>query len=182
MPVAALLGAFWALPFVWRRDYMNDMGWEKIQPWSNYPLWSTDWWGRVGDSLWPWDLRVAWLLALVGIVGGIAGRKRPHLFLGIMTALAGVAFVLLPQSRLWNARLLPFYYLGIYLLAALGIVEIVRSLVLRFADSRPVVAQQRDPGRSRGGCARRPRVGRPRRCGRCPSVTPMPRTATTGWG
>ena len=141
VPVAALLGAFWALPFVWRRDYMNDMGWEKIQPWSNYPLWSTDWWGRVGDSLWPWDLRVAWLLALVGIVGGIAGRKRPHLFLGIMTALAGVAFVLLPQSRLWNARLLPFYYLGIYLLAALGIVEIVRSLVLRFADSRPVVAQ-----------------------------------------
>jgi hypothetical protein len=141
VPVAGLIGAFWALPFVWRRDYMNDMGWEKIQPWSAYPLWSTDWWGRVGDSLWPWDLRVAWLLALVAVAGGIAGRKRPHLFLAIMTVMAGVAFVLLPQTRLWNARLLPFYYLGIYLLAALGIVEIARALALRFALDRPAVRQ-----------------------------------------
>jgi hypothetical protein len=136
-PVAGLLGAFWALPFVWRRSYMNDMGWEKIQPWSNHGLWTTDWWARVGDSLWPWDNRVAWLLALVAVAGGIAGRKRPHLFLTIMTVLAGVAFVLLPQGRLWNARLLPFYYLGTYLLAALGVVEIARALAARLAANRP---------------------------------------------
>jgi hypothetical protein len=136
-PVAALLGAFWALPFAWRRDYMNDMGWEKIEPWSQYGLWTTDWWARVGDSLWPWDNRVAWLLALIAVAGGVAGRKRPHLFLAAMTVLAGVAFVLLPQGRLWNARLLPFYYLGTYLLAALGVVEVVRALAARFAGDRP---------------------------------------------
>lgn len=136
-PVAALLGAFWALPFVWRRSYMNDMGWEKVQPWTSYPLWSTDWWGRVGDSLWPWDLRLAWVLALVAVVGGIAGRKRPHLFLGAMVVATGVAFVLLPQGRLWNARLLPFYYLCVYLLAALGVAEIVRALVDRLAGPHP---------------------------------------------
>ena len=136
-PVAGLLGAFWALPFAWRRSYMNDMGWEKIQPWSNHGLWTTDWWARVGDSLWPWDNRVAWLLALVAVAGGIAGRKRPHLFLTIMTVLAGVAFVMLPQGRLWNARLLPFYYLGTYLLAALGVVEIARALAARLAANRP---------------------------------------------
>ncbi len=147
-PVAGLLGAFWALPFVWRRSYMNDMGWEKIQPWSNYGLWTTDWWARVGDSLWPWDNRVAWLLALVGVAGGIAGRKRPHLFLAIMTVLAGVAFVLLPQGRLWNARLLPFYYLCTYLLAALGVVEVVRALVARFAARPP-----RDPAHGAAGGA-----------------------------
>ena len=67
VPVAGLLGAFWALPFAWRRNYMNDMGWEKIQPWKAFPLWSTDWWGRVGDSLWPWDMRIFWLLALIGL-------------------------------------------------------------------------------------------------------------------
>ncbi len=79
----------------------------------------------------------AWLLALVGVAGGIAGRKRPHLFLTIMTVLAGVAFVLLPQGRLWNARLLPFYYLGTYLLAALGVVEIARALAARFVGRPP---------------------------------------------
>ena len=136
-PVAGLLGAFWALPFVWRRDYMNDMGWEKIEPWTAFPQWSAGWWARVGDSLWPWDLRVFWLLALVGVAGGLAGRKRPHLFLAAMTVLAGMAFVLLAQGRLWNARLLPFYYLGIYLLAALGVVEVVRALAARLAPDRP---------------------------------------------
>jgi hypothetical protein len=138
-PVAAALAAFWALPFAWRRDYMNDMGWEKVQPWRSYPLWSRHWWGRVGDSLWPWDLRWAWLLALVAVVAGIAGRKRPHLWLSTMTVLSGVAFVLLPQGRLWNARLLPFYYLGIYLLAALGVVELVRALARRLAPDREPV-------------------------------------------
>jgi hypothetical protein len=137
VPVAGLLGAFWALPFAWRRDYMNDMGWEKLQPWASYPQWSLDWWARVGDSLWPWDTRVAWLLALIGIAGGIAGRKRPHLFLTIMGIALGVAFVVLPQGRLWNARLLPFYYLCTYLLAALGVVEVVRALADRFWFERP---------------------------------------------
>ena len=139
VPVAGMLGAFWALPFAWRRDYMNDMGWEKIQPWAAHPQWSVDWWARVGDSLWPWDLRWAWLLALVGLAGGVAGRKRPHLFLAAMAVIAGLAFVLLPQGRMWNARVLPFYYLSIYLLAALGATEVVRSLTVRFADRRPAV-------------------------------------------
>jgi len=139
VPIAGLLGAFWALPFAWRRAYMNDMGWEKLQPWAVYPQWSLDWWARVGDSLWPWDLRVAWLLAIVGLAGGIAGRKRPHLFLAAMILITGVAFVLLPQGRLWNARLLPFYYLCIYLLAALGVVEVVRAVAGRVAPDRPGV-------------------------------------------
>ena len=52
----ALLGAFWALPFVWRRAYMNDMGWEKIQPWSHYRALVHRLVGAgSGDSLWPWD-------------------------------------------------------------------------------------------------------------------------------
>jgi len=135
-PVAGLLGAFWALPFAWRRDYMNDMGWEKLQPWTAHPQWSWDWWARVGDSLWPWDNRVAWLLALIGVAGGVAGRKRPHLFLAAMGVLTGIAFVVLPQGRLWNARLLPFYYLCTYLLAALGVVEVARALTERFLRHR----------------------------------------------
>jgi 6-pyruvoyl-tetrahydropterin synthase related domain len=135
-PVAAALTAFWALPFAWRRDYMNDMGWEKIQPWAAHGLWSTAWWGRVGDSLWPWDLRWAWALAIVAVIVGVVDRKRPHLVLGAMTVLSGVAFVLLPQGRLWNARLLPFYYLGIYLLAALAVVEIARAVARRLGEER----------------------------------------------
>jgi hypothetical protein len=30
VPVAGLLTAFWVVPFWWRRDYVNDMGWERL--------------------------------------------------------------------------------------------------------------------------------------------------------
>ena len=70
-----------------------------------------------------------------------------------MTVLIGVAFVLLPQGRLWNARLLPFYYLCIYLLAALGVVEIVPSA------GRPLLGRAARPAAAavlRRGARRRP--------------------------
>jgi len=130
-PVAAALTAFWTLPFAWRRAYMNDMGWEKLQPWTPYGLWDHHWWGELGKHLWPWDLRFVWALALIGLLAGVVERRRPHLFLGAMAVLTGIAFVLLPQGRLWNARLLPFYYLCLYLLAGLAVVEVGRILARR---------------------------------------------------
>ncbi len=150
VPVAGLLGAFWALPFAWRRDYMNDMGWERSDPWSQHSFWSWDWWSAVGQQmdpggsgkyvgLWPWDLRWAWLLAIIGLAGGVAGRKRPHLFLGATGVIMALAYVYLPQGRMWNVRVLPFYYLCLYLLAALGVVEVVRALSARFVGHRPEV-------------------------------------------
>jgi hypothetical protein len=49
-------------------------------------------------------------------------------------------FVYAPQGRLWNARLLPFYYLLLYLLAAVGIAELGRLLSALFARdvNRPI--------------------------------------------
>jgi hypothetical protein len=38
-----------------------------------------------------------------------------------------------PEGRLWNARLLPFYYLCIYLLAAVGVAEVGRTLAVLIA-------------------------------------------------
>src|SRR3546814_14798608 len=38
--------------------------------------------------------------------------------------------VVAPQGRLWNARLLPFYYLSLYMLAAIGVAEVGRTLAV----------------------------------------------------
>ena len=127
LPVAGLLSAFWVLPFFLQRGYMNDMGWEK----------------KVGDAL--ADLLflrseldpqlvdhpgIRWLV--VGAVGGLAlslfTRNRTGVFLGCSAVLSGLAFWLLPEGRLWNARLLPFYYLSLYLLVAVGVAELGRVL------------------------------------------------------
>ena len=45
----------------------------------------------------------------------------------VSTVAVGVAFVVVPEGRLWNGRLLPFYYLSALLLAALAVSEVVRA-------------------------------------------------------
>jgi hypothetical protein len=120
LPVAGLLAAFWVLPFFARRAYMNDMGWEKLHNFK--------------ELLWPHDLRWALGLAVVGAVLSVLLGRRAGIFLLLLTAIIGVAVVLLPQGRLWNARLLPFWFLGVFFLAALAVAEIgsaVATLVAR---------------------------------------------------
>ena len=55
-------------------------------------------------------------------------RRRAAIALAMTTLAFGAAFVLMPlvlgEYRLWNARLLPFWFLGAYLLAAYAVSEI----------------------------------------------------------
>lgn len=130
-PVGGLLTAFWVLPFWWRRDYVNDMGWERL-PEAGAEL-SEAGQTMAGDqsSVWyylfpPSGLRWIMIAALVGVAVSIIRRYRIGLVLALAWAGVAAAFVILPQYRLWNARLLPFQYLVVSLLAAIGIGELVR--------------------------------------------------------
>jgi len=79
-----------------------------------------------------WGGTVFFILAAVGVVLSLVMVVRSGIWLTALTAIAAVAFVLMPQDRFWNARVLPFYYLGIYLLAAVGVTLLLRSVVLVF--------------------------------------------------
>jgi hypothetical protein len=108
--VGGLLAGFWVVPFLLRLPYTNDMGWEKILTYRH--------------TLFPSNLR--WLFALAGL-GGAASlllQRRIGIFLTIMAVTSGLAFVWAPQSRLWNARLLPFWFLCLYLLAGVLVSEV----------------------------------------------------------
>ncbi|MEL7209163.1 MAG: hypothetical protein AAGK32_13180, partial [Actinomycetota bacterium] len=132
-PIAGLLSAFWVLPFLLRRSYLNDMGWEKIQPWSDDSLWSRAWWGDLGKHLWHEDIRWFVAFAVIGGIVAVVERSRFGAFLAIMAVGFAAAFVLAPQGRLWNARLLPFYYLMVYLLAGYAASELCRAVARQFA-------------------------------------------------
>jgi hypothetical protein len=58
----------------------------------------------------------------------LAWKRRGGLFLALLGSLTAVAVVVLPQGKLWNARLLPFWFLILYLLAALGVAELGRTI------------------------------------------------------
>jgi hypothetical protein len=158
----SLLTSFWALPFYANRKYMTDMGWEKI---TNYLQLLFP--GRIGDRfahLWngvntalggtshhvvdgavkmagsevPADMTWVIALAAVGVGTSIAFRRRFGLWLTATAGVLAVAVAVAPQGRLWNARLLPFWYLLLYFLAAVAVVELVSAVaVLVSRDGNP---------------------------------------------
>jgi hypothetical protein len=109
LAVSALLAAFWSFPFLIRLPYANNMGWEKITQYST--------------NLFPQNIRWVVVLAATGAILSVVFRRRTGLFFFGMATIAGVLFVMAPEGRLWNARVLPFYYLSHYLLAGVAVTE-----------------------------------------------------------
>ena len=126
--ISGLLAAFWLIPFRMGGAYQTDMHYEK-RPTGKTPD------DRRTDSYWEmlfpqstfWD-RTIMILAIVGFLDAMYRRTRAGTFLGLMTVGYGTWAYLWPQSILWNARLLPFMYLTRYMLAAMGVVAVVRYI------------------------------------------------------
>ncbi|MDP6286743.1 MAG: hypothetical protein QF548_02525 [Acidimicrobiales bacterium] len=139
--VSGLCAAFWVLPFWWRRDHLNDMAWHKLTRFRSY-LWDR---GDLAADFLSNDppLQPAIVLAVVGLVLSVAFRRRFGFVLAGSAVLLGLAFVHLPEGRLYNGRILPAYYLSIYLLAAVALSEGLRLAgrlldgVRRSATGRP---------------------------------------------
>jgi len=131
----ALIAAFWSVPFAMRLGYANNMGWEKITQYST--------------NLFPENKVWLWLvLAPAGAICAIALRRRVGLFLVAMATISGALFVLAPAGRLWNARVLPFWFLSLYLLAGVAVAEIGPALGRILAndpDSPSLLARRLTP-------------------------------------
>jgi hypothetical protein len=108
--VGGLLSGFWVVPFLMRLAYTNDMGWEKLTAY--------------GKELFPHQTHVLLALAAVGAFLAIARWSRFGLWATAMAGLSAIGFILAPQSRLWNARLLPSWFFCLYLLAGVAAAEL----------------------------------------------------------
>ena len=130
------LMCWWILPFALRIPMMNDMGWEKKTNFVNMLLQRNNLDPQLVNAP---PIGVIALLALLGLFMSIVWRRRGGVFLAMVAGVAAAAFVLMPQGRIWNARLLPFWYLSLYLLAAVGVAEFGRALatVLARDPDRP---------------------------------------------
>lgn len=129
--VGAMLASWWLVPFVLRMGYMNDMGWEKMQPLRDSSgqlvASAVELYGEkiytYADALFPNAMLSIVVLATVGALLSLIFRRRIGIFFTVLTAIWGAAYVLAPQGRLWNARFLPFWFFCLYMLAALAIAE-----------------------------------------------------------
>ncbi|MCC6434952.1 MAG: hypothetical protein IT196_07990 [Acidimicrobiales bacterium] len=117
--LGAMVTGFWALPFVKNHAYFNDMGWERIQ--------------KYGEHLGPAkSLTTVWYavfaLCVIAVVLSIVDRVLIGGFLASAALTMGILFAAWPDTQMWNARFLPFYYLSLYLLAAVGLSLFVKVL------------------------------------------------------
>ncbi len=112
--VGALLTAFWAVPLVATFAYTANMRYEKLTWYLDY--------------LFPAELWWVYALAAIGVVVALVRRDRAVLTLVALTGAFALIFRVWPELHAWNLRFLPFWYLGLFLLAAAGVAELVRGI------------------------------------------------------
>jgi hypothetical protein len=111
--VGALLTAFWTVPLLATFGYTANMRYEKLTWYLDY-LFPGELWWVIG-------------LAGVGAAIGLVRRDRAIVTLLLLTVTFAVVFRLWPELHAWNLRFLPFWYLGLFLLAAAGVAEMARG-------------------------------------------------------
>ena len=117
--VGGLLTAAWSLPLLASFGYTANMRYEKLTDYVTY-LFPT-----AGSSVGPFPPFMWWVLALAGagVIAGVGLARRATIVVAITTAIFGAVFVLWPELHAWNLRFLPFWYLGLGLLAATAVGE-----------------------------------------------------------
>ncbi len=112
--LAFCLSAFWALPFILRINYTAHFAWTQL---TGYGV------------LFPEELRPYLPFTLVGLGAAVLRGERRVLLFAWPGTVAVAVFALMeryfPKASLWNARMLPFIYLCMLLVAAYGAAVVV---------------------------------------------------------
>jgi hypothetical protein len=108
------LSAWWLWPFGSTQGLTNPMGYTNDDTGSLHVVASTLGWfnssgGKGGDQ---WII----IMALVALVVALVVRSKVGMLLSLITVGSFAAYLIDPQSAIWNERLVPFFFLGIYLL------------------------------------------------------------------
>jgi hypothetical protein len=109
------LSAWWLLPFATTQSLSDSLGYSNVPVSTLRSIFSTLGWynatgGAAGDR---------WVIVLCGvaIVVAFIVRDRLGMVLATLSVLSFWAFVLDPQSAIWNQRLIPFWFITIHLSA-----------------------------------------------------------------
>ena len=125
------LSAWWLFPFATSQSLSDSLGYTNVDVSNLHAIFSTLGWfnangGAAGDR---WVI----VLGAVAIVVAFAVRDRLGMVLATLTVLSFWAFVLDPQSAIWNQRLIPFWFITIHLVAG----WLVGYLAWRWANRVP---------------------------------------------
>jgi len=110
----ALLTAAWSLPLVTSFGYTANMRYTRISEYVTYLFPPYFWW--------------VFALALVAVVAGAIRRDRGVFVILTLSVTFALVFRFWPEAHAWNLRFLPFWYLGLFLLAGIGAAELAHAV------------------------------------------------------
>ena len=117
--VGFALSAFWAVPFLVDLKWSAKMAWTQLHSFH--------------DLLPTAVLPIAGL-ALLGMVYAATRKDKRLLPLAWITFVTLVLIYVLPTGRLWNARVMPFFWFSLHLWAAYALVWLVRPFTVAISD------------------------------------------------
>ena len=101
--IGLLLSGFWLVPFGLEHAYTTSMGYTNVEGWAQY--------FREADA---WAL----VIAGIGVLLAFWLRSRFGIALTILGIASALATAVDPQGSLYNVRLLPLWFISVYLMAA----------------------------------------------------------------
>ncbi|HEY1824513.1 MAG TPA: hypothetical protein VGG21_00945 [Acidimicrobiales bacterium] len=130
------LSAWWLFPFSVSQSLTDSLGYSNVAVTNWRDIFSTlGWFDTPGWSNFSAGDRWIVVLAAVSIIVAFVVRDRLGLILAWTTIAAFWSFVLDPQSAIWNQRLIPFWYISIYLVSG-WFVGYVASRWVRYTPRR----------------------------------------------
>jgi hypothetical protein len=120
--VGGMLAAVWWIPLLVRLPYATNMGYEKIV--DNPATKGNE---LIEAYLFPSFYWWLFALGLVAILVAIVYARRTTFVLVALTITFGLIFWRWPQGSVWNLRFLPFWLLGVFLVAGIGAGELCRA-------------------------------------------------------
>jgi hypothetical protein len=132
LAVGLLLSGWWLVPFGLRQPYATSMGYANV----------TTYWSLLFPEADAWVLAVAG----VGILFTIVLRSRFAVVMTALGAASALGLVFDPQGSLYNVRLLPLWFMCVYLMAgwSVGIAAVVFARWWRRARTAQWVAAKAD--------------------------------------
>jgi len=121
--LAFAIAVFWLVPFLVSGEIhgmFNDMGWERLE--------------EVKENLLTTPMKVALVGAVIGSIYSIFSRESLGILFSTLACFFALLVANLGHGALWNKRILPFFYLSVYIACAIGIAYFIRSLAMLISE------------------------------------------------
>ena len=135
--ISATLSAWWAVPFTFTQELTNSMGYTNFDTSSLHTVFTNlGWFSEAGGS---GPLRPVIVIAGLGLLWSFAVRSRGGILLSLMSVVSLSAYIAMPQGALWNGRVIPYWYISVYLTAAWFLGSVVVWIAERRHDRRLII-------------------------------------------